>query len=220
MRYCSSPNFDERPPGTLVDMLVIHYTGMQSGEEAINRLCDPQANVSAHYVVHEDGSTVQLVQENHRAWHAGVASWRGYTDINTRSIGIELVNPGHNFGLKPFTEKQMSALETLAIDIINRHALPGRNVVGHSDIAPRRKADPGELFDWYRLHKRGIGVWPEYGQEKRMSEKEAGMLLRDFGYEIIDMVKTLEAFQRHFRPFEINGKLDSETIRLLSGLVR
>lgn len=201
-------------------MLVIHYTGMESDKEAINRLCDPQANVSAHYVVHKDGRTVQLVKEKHRAWHAGVAFWRGFTDINSRSIGVELTNPGHEFGLKPFPEKQMVALEKLALDILKRYPLPGRNIVGHSDVAPRRKADPGELFDWFRLYKLGIGVWPENGQEKKINERQAGMLLREFGYEITDMGKTLEAFQRHFRPFEINGKLDSETIKLLSGLVK
>ena len=112
----------------------------------------------------------------------------------------------------------MSALETLALDILERHPMPGRNVVGHSDVAPRRKVDPGELFDWFRLYKRGIGVWPENVQEKKINERQAVTLLRDFGYEIIDMVKTLEAFQRHFRPFEINGKLDNETISLLSAL--
>lgn len=220
MEYCLSPNFNERPSGSIIDMLVIHYTGMESDVEALSRLCDPQANVSAHYVIHKDGSTVQLVEEKYRAWHAGAASWRGFTDINSRSIGIELGNPGHEFGLEPFPEKQMFALETLALDILKRHPLPARNVVGHSDVAPRRKVDPGELFDWFRLYKRGIGVWPENGRAKKMNERQAGILLRDFGYEIIDLGKTLEAFQRHFRPFEINGKLDSETIKLLSGLVK
>jgi len=199
-------------------MLVLHYTGMESAEAAIDRLCDPQAKVSAHYVIHEDGRTVQLVAEERRAWHAGVAFWRGNTDINARSIGIEMVNPGHEFGLKPFPEKQMAALYTLVLEIVQRHLIPGRNVVGHSDVAPRRKDDPGELFDWPRLYKCGIGVWPEEGQGGDMDEQQAGILLRDFGYETDDLGKTLEAFQRHFRPAEINGKLDLETAQLLGGL--
>ena len=218
MEYRPSPNHDERPVGAIIDMLVLHYTGMESAEAAIDRLCDPQAKVSAHYVIHEDGRIVQLVTEERRAWHAGVASWRGNTDINARSIGIEMVNPGHEFGLKPFPEKQMAALETLVLDIVQRHPLPRRNVVGHSDVAPRRKVDPGELFDWSRLYKCGIGVWPEGGEGGGMNEQQAGVLLRDFGYEIDDLSKTLAAFQRHFRPVEINGKLDSETVQLLSGL--
>jgi len=213
-----SPNHDERPAGSVIDMLVLHYTGMESAEAAIDRLCDPQAKVSAHYVIHEDGRTVQLVAEERRAWHAGVAFWRGNTDINARSIGIEMVNPGHEFGLKPFPEKQMAALYTLVLEIVQRHLIPGRNVVGHSDVAPRRKDDPGELFDWPRLYKCGIGVWPEEGQGGDMDEQQAGILLRDFGYETDDLGKTLEAFQRHFRPAEINGKLDLETAQLLGGL--
>jgi N-acetylmuramoyl-L-alanine amidase len=215
-----SPNHDERPVGAVIDMLVLHYTGMESAEAAIDRLCDPQAKVSAHYVIHEDGCIVQLVSEERRAWHAGVAFWRGNTDINARSIGIEMVNPGHEFGLKPFPEKQVSALEILVLDILQRHPLPGRNVVAHSDVAPRRKVDPGELFDWSRLYKCGIGFWPKDGQCDGMNEQQAGFLLRDFGYETDDLGKTLEAFQRHFRPGEVNGKLDSETVQLLSGLAQ
>lgn len=218
MEQRPSPNHDERPAGTIIDMLVLHYTGMESAEAAIDRLCDPQAKVSAHYVVHENGHTVQLVAEEYRAWHAGVAFWRGNRNINARSIGIELVNPGHEFGLKAFPEEQMAALETLVLEIIQRHPIPGRNVVGHSDVAPRRKEDPGELFDWFRLHKYGIGLWPEDGQGIDMDEQQAGILLQDFGYEIEDMGKTLAAFQRHFRPAEINGKLDEETAGLLKSL--
>ncbi len=218
MEYCASTNHDERPPGTVIDMLVLHYTGMESANDAIKRLCDPQAKVSAHYLVHKDGRIIQLVGEERRAWHAGVAFWRGYTDINSRSIGVEIVNSGHEFGLKPFPEKQMASLETLVLDILKRHPIPKRNVVGHSDVAPRRKTDPGELFDWFRLYKCGIGIWPKNGMAKSMNDQQAGILLRDFGYEIDDLGKTLEAFQRRFRPIEINGKLDSETVQLLSGL--
>jgi N-acetylmuramoyl-L-alanine amidase len=199
-------------------MLVIHYTGMESAKEAIDRLCNPHTNVSAHYVVQEDGHIVQLVEEERRAWHAGVAFWRGNTDINERSIGVEMVNPGHELGLRPFTEKQMIALEMLALDILDRHPVPGRNVVGHSDVAPRRKEDPGELFDWFRLYKSGIGVWPKNIKGKKMNKRQASMLLREFGYEIDDVVKTLEAFQRHFRPTKIDGGLDIETMQLINGL--
>ena len=218
MQHCPSPNHDERPLGAVIDMLVIHYTGMASAKEAIERLCNPHANVSAHYVVHEDGHIVQLVEEERRAWHAGVAFWRGNTDINARSIGIEMVNPGHEFGLRPFTEKQMITLEMLALDILKRHPVPGRNVVGHSDVAPRRKLDPGEFFDWFRLYKSGIGIWPKIIKGKKMNKRQASMLLQEFGYEIDDLVKTLEAFQRHFRPTKIDGGLDIETMQLINGL--
>ena len=199
-------------------MLVLHYTGMKSAKEAMDRLCDPYSLVSAHYMVDEDGSILQLVAEDFRAWHAGVSFWRGNQDINARSIGIEMVNPGHEFGLKPFTEKQMAALERLAVDILERHPVPGRNVVGHSDVAPRRKEDPGELFDWFRLYKSGIGVWPKSVKNKSINKQQARTLLRGFGYEINDLGKTLEAFQRHFRPTKIDGELDIETVQLLNGL--
>ena len=160
MKTSESPNFDARPPGARIDMLVLHYTGMVSAEAAIERLCDPAAKVSAHYLIDEDGAVRRLVDENHRAWHAGEASWRGKSDINARSLGIELVNPGHEFGYRPFPEAQMAALEALAQDILARHTIEARNVVGHSDVAPRRKTDPGELFDWRRLAEAGIGLWP------------------------------------------------------------
>ncbi|MGY8992341.1 MAG: N-acetylmuramoyl-L-alanine amidase, partial [Rhodospirillales bacterium] len=159
MNRKESPNFDDRPAGLPVDMLVLHYTGMKSASDALDRLCDPAAKVSAHYLVNMNGSVSALVDEEKRAWHAGVSFWRGHTDVNARSIGIELVNPGHEFGYVPFPEKQMAALIKLAKDILKRHAIEARNVVGHSDIAPRRKMDPGELFDWPRLAAAGIGLW-------------------------------------------------------------
>ncbi|HET9629299.1 MAG TPA: N-acetylmuramoyl-L-alanine amidase, partial [Novosphingobium sp.] len=141
-----SPNHDER--ALPVSMLVLHYTGMPTGEEALARLCDPRAKVSAHYFIDEDGTVTQLVEEERRAWHAGRSYWRGVTDVNSASIGIELVNPGHEWGYREFTRAQMEALCPLAADIIKRHDIPRANVVGHSDIAPSRKQDPGELFDW------------------------------------------------------------------------
>lgn len=219
MKHQPTANFDERPQGTPIDMLVLHYTGMESAKGAIDRLCDPESRVSAHYVIDEDGALTQLVGEDCRAWHAGQAYWRGHHDINARSIGIELVNPGHEFGLRAFADAQMRTLETLALDITGRYRIPARNVVGHSDIAPRRKTDPGELFDWFRLSQTGIGLWPADALPLEMHRQEATELLAAFGYESIDFVKTLEAFQRRFRAREITGKLDNETAGLLDRLL-
>lgn len=209
-----SPNFDDRPAGLGVDMLVLHYTGMRTEEEALQRLCDPAAQVSAHYVIDEDGTLTRLVPEDKRAWHAGVAFWRGRSDINARSIGIELVNPGHEFGYRPFPEAQMRALEALCRDILARHPIPARNVVGHSDVAPRRKTDPGELFDWKRLATQGIGIWPA----PRATGEDAAALLAACGYETEELAASLAAFQRHFRPARIDGIADAETLGLLAGL--
>ncbi len=152
-----SPNFDSRE-GQKIDMLVLHYTGMKTGSGAIEKLCDASAKVSAHYVVEEDGRVLQLVEESERAWHAGVSFWRGNTNINQRSIGIEIVNPGHEYGYRPFTLAQMEAVIALCEDIVKRHKIPARNVVGHSDIAPARKQDPGELFDWEWLASVAVGL--------------------------------------------------------------
>lgn len=151
-----SPNYNERPAGTAIDMLVLHYTGMKSCAAALDRLCDETAEVSAHYLIDEDGTLYQLVDEARRAWHAGVAVWNGNTNINDRSIGIELVNPGHEFGYRKFPEAQMLTLITLCKEIIARHPISPADVVGHSDVAPDRKQDPGELFDWQRLVDEGI----------------------------------------------------------------
>jgi N-acetylmuramoyl-L-alanine amidase len=219
MKHQPTANFDERPPGTAIDMLVLHYTGMESAQGAIDRLCDRRSKVSAHYVIDEDGALTQLVGEDCRAWHAGQAFWRGHHDINARSIGIELVNPGHQFGLRPFADAQMRVLEALARDIIGRYKIPARNVVGHSDIAPRRKTDPGEMFDWQRLSKAGVGLWPVNALALEMHRQEATDLLTAFGYETTDFVKTLEAFQRRFRPRVISGELDNETAGLLDRLL-
>ena len=141
-----SPNWNERQ--LPISMVVVHYTGMQSADEALERLCDPMAGVSAHYLIEENGTVHRLVREDRRAWHAGKSFWRGITDVNSASIGIELVNPGHEFGYRPFPEAQMEALLPLLADMVQRHDVPRANVVGHSDIAPVRKEDPGELFDW------------------------------------------------------------------------
>ncbi len=215
-----SPNFNDRKPGQCIDMLVIHYTGMESEKAAVDNLCNTDAGVSAHYVITEDGSVSRLVDEDKRAWHAGVAWWRGALDINSRSIGIELVNPGHEFGYQPFPELQMEALISLAQAIMSRHHIPARNIVGHSDVAPTRKSDPGELFNWQRLAKSGIGLWPDGAVSSAKETKEdVSAMLSAFGYETVDLEATISAFQRHFRPELVDGTADAETIGRLSRLL-
>ncbi len=231
-----SPNHDARPVGTPIDMLVLHYTGMTSGNAALDRLCDDAAKVSAHYVVEEDGRVFRLVTEDRRAWHAGVASWRGNLDINARSIGIELVNPGHEYGYRAFPDAQMHSLEEIARDVVRRHAIPNRNIVGHSDVAPMRKEDPGELFDWPRLARAGVGCWPEFAASRLTVEFEAGersdeiatvqKKLSHWGYDLPTdghfderTVRAVIAFQRHFRPRCFDGRLDGETIAWLDALL-
>jgi N-acetylmuramoyl-L-alanine amidase len=230
VRHSASPNFDARPEGGLVDMLVLHYTGMPSAAEALARLVDPTARVSAHYMVEEDGAIWRLVEEDARAWHAGVAFWRGASDINARSIGIEIVNPGHEFGYRPFPEPQMCALVELAADIVARHPIPARNVVGHADVAPQRKMDPGERFDWRRLARAGIGLWPDdcwhearaddrSGDEIGGGRRRVRDMLAAIGYQVTDPDAALVAFQRHFRPHRVDGLSDAETVRRLQGLL-
>jgi len=213
-----SPNFDSRPDGAPIDMLVFHYTGMRTAAEALDRLTDPEAKVSAHYVVEEDGTLWRLVDEKARAWHAGISAWRGETDINGRSVGIELVNPGHAFGYRPFPGAQMEALIELTKGILARHPIPPRNVVGHADIAPARKMDPGELFDWPRLAAAGIGLWPADGQEAGAGghARELGGI----GYDTADLAAAVTAFQRRFRPSSIDGEIDAETGRLIGAVHR
>ena len=230
-----SPNHDARADGVPVDMLVLHYTGMPSGAEALARLCDPAAKVSAHYMIEEDGRVFCLVPESRRAWHAGVSCWRGQRDINARSIGIELVNPGHEFGYRDFPAEQMAALIDLTRQILDRHAIPARNVVGHSDVAPARKTDPGERFDWPALANAGIGLWPHRlgARTPRFTQgdahpaiAEAQRLLARYGYEVPDSgvlddatAAVLRAFQRHFRPTPIDGCLDADCQARLRALV-
>ncbi len=221
-----SPNHGPRPDGVLIDMLVLHYTGMLTAEAALERLCSPAAQVSAHYAIGEDGAVWRLVAEERRAWHAGVSSWAGRSDINDRSIGIELVNPGHDWGYRDFPEAQMEALEALCRGILARHPIPARHVLGHSDVAPQRKADPGERFDWRRLARSGIGFWPAApGVAPPGSEAEIQRLLRAVGYEtpqsgVLDDAtrKVITAFQRHYRPVRCDGEPDEETRRLIAAL--
>lgn len=197
-------------------MLVLHYTGMVDADAALQRMTDASAEVSAHYMIKEDGTICQLVDEARRAWHAGVASWRGHEDINSRSVGIELVNPGHEFGYLAFPEPQMTALISLATEIVARHPITARNVVGHSDVAPARKTDPGELFDWQRLATAGLGLWP---QKTDGDVEKIPSMLAQFGYDTRDIGAATTAFQRRFRPTKIDGNPDIECARLLTGLL-
>jgi N-acetylmuramoyl-L-alanine amidase len=215
-----SPNHDERPGRHAIDLLLLHYTGMPAGEDALERLCDPAARVSAHYLVEEDGRIFQLVSESRRAWHAGIACWHGATDINARSIGIEIVNPGHEFGYRSFPPAQMASVKLLALDILARHPIPAARVLGHSDVAPLRKDDPGELFDWRGLAAAGIGLWPETGAPAVLESAVGKALARiGYGYTEEDLAAVIRAFQRHFRPGSITGVADAETRRRLAALL-
>ncbi len=224
-----SPNFDQRTGAGTVDMLILHYTGMETATAALERLCDPGAKVSAHYLLDEDGTVWRLVDEMARAWHAGVSSWRGRSDINGASIGIELVNPGHDFGYRPFPEAQMAALEELARAILARHPIPARHVLGHSDVAPLRKQDPGELFDWPRLARAGIGLWPDFGAigdaPEALAEIQAALAAIGYACPLSGAADdetraVITAFQRHFRPALCDGALDAETVRRIAALTR
>jgi N-acetylmuramoyl-L-alanine amidase len=222
MRERPSPNQGQRPAGVPIDMLVLHYTGMKTAQAALERLCDPQAQVSAHYVVEEDGTVWRLVEEQQRAWHAGVSCWRGQRDINSRSIGVEIVNPGHEWGYRAFPPAQMRAVAELCRGILARHAIEPRNVVGHSDVAPLRKQDPGELFDWQWLAGQGIGLWPSHDAPAARAD-QAGELLARYGYDLeaanaIQLEAVVAAFQRHFRPRIVSGALDGETLAVLGRL--
>jgi N-acetylmuramoyl-L-alanine amidase len=218
IRDLPSPNFDDRPPGQAIDVLVLHYTGMRDAAAALARLTDPAAQVSAHYLIDEDGGIVRLVDEHKRAWHSGVSMWRGHSGVNARSIGIELVNPGHEFGYRPFPEAQMQALEQLARAVIARHPIRAHNVVGHSDVAPTRKQDPGELFDWRRLAEAGIGLWPTTAIVEPTAESYVGRDLAAIGYDVADLSAAIVAFQRRFAPHRLDGVPDLETRRTIAAV--
>jgi N-acetylmuramoyl-L-alanine amidase len=223
-----SPNFDERTGLARPDMIVLHYTGMQLSHEALQRLCDPKARVSAHYLVYENGSILQLVPEGKRAWHAGVSSWGGDADINSRSIGIEIANPGHEFGYPDFPARQIAAVITLCRGIIARNIIRPENIVAHSDVAPSRKQDPGEKFPWQRLAQSGVGLWVEPApitDGPKLISNDSGdqvaalqKALIDYGYGLEPtgrydafVVETVTAFQRHFRPALVDGIADVST---------
>jgi N-acetylmuramoyl-L-alanine amidase len=207
---CPSPNFDERQ--LPVSMIVLHYTGMPDAEGALNRLRSPDAKVSAHYLVAEAGEVFQLVDEEKRAWHSGRSYWRGITDVNSASVGIEIVNPGHEFGYRPFPDEQIASVIPLVADIKERHGIGRGNVVGHSDVAPARKEDPGELFPWWALAKRRLALPSPSRDLMDPYWTDAGFLLalERFGYEVTDAQKAVIAFQRRFRPDLIDGIIDGE----------
>jgi N-acetylmuramoyl-L-alanine amidase len=210
VRELLSPNQDDRPSGALIDTLILHYTGMRTAREAIDRLRDPVARVSSHYLVDEDGTILRLVPEERRAFHAGISCWRGHNDLNGRSIGIEIVNPGHEWGYPDFPALQMAAVCDLCLEVLGRHPIPGRNVVGHSDVAPDRKDDPGEKFDWQGLAANGVGLWPEGGTAD--GAPDAGQALSDIGYRVdLELPIVLRAFQRHWWQDAVSGQLDAGT---------
>jgi N-acetylmuramoyl-L-alanine amidase len=220
-----SENYDDRK-GRVPAFIILHYTGMETARTALERLVDPQSKVSAHYTVDEDGTVYNHVPEEKRAWHAGVSFWRGEKDINACSIGIEIVNPGHEWGYRPFTGHQMRAVETLCKDIMVRHDIAPENILAHSDIAPSRKEDPGELFPWEELARHGVGIWPASSDEDVI--KGAGMdvlrALQDFGYDPSTEARpAITAFQRHYVPEAfINGhagEVDSLTRTRLYALL-
>ena len=233
VRELPSPNQDDRPAGMPIDTLILHYTGMRSAAEAIDRLRDPAAQVSSHYVVDEDGAVLRLVPEARRAFHAGVSFWRGHTALNGRSIGIEIVNPGHEWGYRNFPALQMAAVCDLCLDILGRHPIPPRNVVAHSDVAPARKEDPGELFDWRGLARNGVGLWPEgiddLGTDELVRDtaglRAVRQALAAIGYSVPPdgpadpaLATVLRAFQRHWRPEAITGEADAGTRARLAGV--
>lgn len=232
-----SPNIEPRLSGLAPDLVLLHYTGMSTAEKAIDWLSRPESKVSAHYVVDLDGRITQLVAEAHRAWHAGVSVWAGERDINSLSIGIEIQNPGHEDGYHAFPEQQMLAVAALCRDIGARHRVRPERVLAHSDIAPMRKIDPGEKFDWAWLAAQGIGHWVEPVQpdpddgglgpgavDPRVALTQG--LLREYGYGVADegvldaaTAKVVKAFQRHFRPERVDGRIDRSTILTLERLI-
>ena len=236
---CPSPNHEPRSAGVPLDMIILHYTGMRTAAAALQRLCDPAAKVSSHYMIDEDGRIARLVPEERRAFHAGVSHWQGERDINSRSIGIEIVNPGHEFGYRPFPQAQMDSLTHLARDIMQRHGISPARVLGHSDVAPTRKSDPGELFDWRGLARHGVGLWPPDAEDEPppgpvvippdvpcAAARELQQKLAAYGYETpataaLDAATRIvvTAFQRHFRPGRLDGQADAETLARLDALL-
>lgn len=209
-----SPNFNERNPAVRLDYIVLHYTGMRSADEALRRMSDPVAKVSAHYMIEEDGRIFHLVDEKDRAWHAGKSLWRGETDINSASIGIELVNPGHEFGYRPFPARQIETLQSLLGDITARQKInPRTGLLAHSDVAPARKTDPGELFPWREMAQAGFGFWPA----PQMGAAEN--VLQQIGYDMTDSAATWAAFQRRYLPHSITGKPDAASMEMAAGLL-
>lgn len=231
-----SPNFNERRGGLQAEIILLHYTGMASGRAAEDRLCDPEAQVSSHYVIHENGRVVQLVREADRAWHAGKSSWHGVTDINSQSIGVEIVNPGHAIGYRAFPGRQIESVIGLCRSIAERHGVRPSMVLAHSDVAPGRKVDPGEKFPWARLQRAGIGHFVTPSRARAMRALRLGdagdavsslqgMLAR-YGYCVAvngsydtATETVVNAFQRHFRTRRIDGVADASTVATLRRLL-
>jgi N-acetylmuramoyl-L-alanine amidase len=233
-----SPSHDARAEDEPIDILLLHYTGMVSGDEAVARLCDPQSKVSCHYLVHEDGRVVQMVPEALRAWHAGLSVWEDEPDINSRSIGVEIANPGHEHGYGDFPDAQIDAVIRLGLDICARHSIPRQRVLAHSDVAPRRKEDPGEKFPWDRLYAAKLGHWQKPAPLTTEGDtfipgdtgepvEEIQSLFSIFGYGI-EITGTFDAqteavakaFQRHFRQEKVDGIVDPSTIATLRRLLK
>ncbi len=234
--FCPSPNSEPRANGRTPDLLLLHYTGMTSAEAALDRLTDAEAKVSAHYLIDEAGRITQMVPEARRAWHAGLSHWAGEDDINSCSIGIEIHNPGHEFDYPDFPEVQMHAVEALCRDIVERNAIAPERVLAHSDIAPARKEDPGEKFDWARLARAGIGLWVEpepVGTDTGLGPGDKGeavralqQALQRYGYglrvtgDYDDATRiVVTGFQRHFRPARVDGRADRSTVETLQRLL-
>jgi N-acetylmuramoyl-L-alanine amidase len=235
-RVVPSPNHEPRYGVTGPDILLLHYTGMATTQAALERLCDSSARVSSHYLVFEDGEIVQLVPETRRAYHAGTSSWEGTTDINSRSIGIEIGNQGHDYGSPAFPEPQVAAVITLCQDIVRRWSIAPAHVLAHSDVAPDRKRDPGEVFPWARLAAAGVGMWVDLGTVAPGSVLRPGdhgdavtelqRKLADFGYGLAPTGRydtttdeAVAAFQRHYRPTRVDGIADASTLQTLQKLV-
>lgn len=235
----ASPNIGERRKALKPELLILHYTGLETARRSIDVLCDPICEVSCHYLVDVDGRITQMVREADRAWHAGRSYWQGETDINSKSVGIEIQNSGHAHGYPDFPEQQMAAVERLAYDIVTRHAMRAQDVLAHSDVAPHRKIDPGEKFEWQRLARTGVGVWVDpqpLGDDLPAGAFDAKVpneqvitcqeMLARYGYDtardgLLDAAagRVISAFQRHFRPARIDGLPDASTIATLRSLL-
>lgn len=225
LRWRASPNWNERRTTSgqpAIRHVILHYTGMPDGAGAEDRLCDADAQVSAHYLVHEDGRVVQMVEEAHRAWHAGVSQWQGEGDLNSSSIGIEIVNPGHEWGYRSFPQVQIDAVKALLAAIVERHAILPQHVLGHSDIAPGRKEDPGEFFPWHQLAKAGLALAEPEGEgaDPGWSDAQFAAALQQFGYDVTDLTAATTAFQRHFRQSLVDGRIDARTRAVLHSLLQ
>tara|TARA_B100000029_G_C17383757_1_gene890783 strand:+ start:177 stop:902 length:726 start_codon:yes stop_codon:yes gene_type:complete len=232
-----SPNFDgKKRSGKSIKLLVIHYTGMQSGRESLKRLCDPKSKVSCHFLIYQNGKIFRLVDDNQIAWHAGKSCWGKYKNLNKNSIGIELVNKGHKFGYENFNNKQISSLIKITKNLLKKYKIKKNNVVGHSDIAPLRKIDPGEKFPWKILAKKNIGIWHNYKPNilikfrgikifNKKDKKKFKKNLNNIGYCFSKKnksfhIKIVKAFQRRYRKELINGLLDKECLIISENLAK